>query len=130
VFIDEPLTIFHNDYTRHRVTRRIDWQYSRQWAMDNRSLFTAKAFGFFLVIFCVNPAAQQGASWLELKSLLQEVWQYGKLTPKLLGLCILYVGVYPRVSKALSARKRVSMLYRVRSFIRLRPSAAKAAHGG
>jgi glycosyltransferase involved in cell wall biosynthesis len=114
-FVEQPLAIFHNDYSRQRVTKRIDWQYSRQWAMLNRHLFTDKAFGFFLVIFCLNPAAQQGVAWPELRGLLQEVRNYGRMTPKLIGLCFLYVCVYPRVSKALSPRKRTRMLYRVRS---------------
>jgi glycosyltransferase involved in cell wall biosynthesis len=118
VFIAEPLTIFHNDQARHRVTKRIDWEYCRQWAMANRHLFTAKAFGFFLVIYCLNPAAQQGATWPELRRLLQETWSFGKITPKLLTLCLLYVCVYPWVSKALFPRKRASMLYQVRSLVR------------
>lgn len=118
VFITEPLTIFHNDQARQRVTKRIDWQYSRQWAMDNRHLFTKKAFGFFLVIYCLNPAAQQGAAWSELRRLLRETWSLGKITPKLMMLCFLYVCVYPWVSKVLFPRQRASMLYQVRSLVR------------
>jgi glycosyltransferase involved in cell wall biosynthesis len=118
VFVVEPLTIFHNEPARERVTRRIDWQYCRQWALAHRHLFTKKAFGFFLVIFCVNPAAQQGAKWPEMKCLFEEVRRHGKLTPKLVGLCFLYVCVYPWVSKALLPRRRASMLYQVRSLLR------------
>jgi glycosyltransferase involved in cell wall biosynthesis len=118
VFIAEPMTIFHNDQARQRVTKRIDWQYCREWAMANRHLFTPKAFGFFLLIFCVNPAAQQGAAWPELGGLIQEIRRYGKITPKLMGLCFLYVCVYPWVSKLLIPRRRASMLYQVRSFVR------------
>jgi glycosyltransferase involved in cell wall biosynthesis len=118
MFVNEPLTIFHNDQTRHRVTKRIDWQYSRQWAMDNRHLFTEKAFGFFLVIYCLNPAAQQGAAWPELRRLLRETWSFGKITPKLMMLCFLYVCVYPWVGKVLFPRQRASMLYQVRSLVR------------
>ncbi len=127
VFVDEPLTIFYNETTRQRVTKRIDWQYCRQWAMDNRPLFSAKAFGFFLVIYCLNPAAQQGVTWSEVKSLLQQVWRYGRPTPKLIGLCFLYVCVYPSIGKILSSRKRGKLLYRVRSAVNRYPSAAKAA---
>ena len=116
-FVAEPLAIFHNDYSRQRVTKRIDWQYSRQWAILNRHLFTDKAFGFFLVIFCLNPAAQQAVAWPELKSLLREVRDYGRMTPKLIGLCFLYVCVYPRASKSLSPRKRTRMLYQFRSLV-------------
>jgi glycosyltransferase involved in cell wall biosynthesis len=125
VFVAKPLAIFHNDYSRQRVTKRIDWQYSRQWAMLNRHLFTAKSLGFFLVIFCLNPAAQQAVPWPELKGLLHDVRSYGKLTPKLISLCFTYVCVYPLVSKALSPRKRTRLLYQLRSLMLRRPPLAK-----
>jgi glycosyltransferase involved in cell wall biosynthesis len=118
LFVEQPLTIFHNDHGRHRVTKRMDWQYSRQWAMDNRHLFTPIAFGFFLVIFCLNTAAQQGVSWGELQSVLKDVWRYGKITPKLMSLSFLYVMVYPWVGKVLTPRERASMLYHVRNLVR------------
>ena len=126
VFVAEPLVIFHNEQTRQRVTKRIDWQYCRQWAMESRHLFTQKAFGFFLVIYCINPAAQQGAAWREMKPVLDEARRFGKLTAKLLGLCFLYVCVYPWVAKVVSRRKQMSMLYRVRSMVRRQPAAVLA----
>jgi glycosyltransferase involved in cell wall biosynthesis len=130
VFLAEPLTIFHNEQTRQRVTKRIDWQYCRQWAMENRHLFTQKAFGFFLVIYCINPAAQQGAAWRELKPVLEEARRFGKVTAKLVGLCFLYLCVYPWVGKVVPRRKQMSLLYRVRSIVRRQPAAVKAAHTG
>ena len=129
-FVDEPLAIFHNDSSRPRVTKRIDWQYSRQWAIVNRHLFTAKGFGFFLVIFCINPAAQQAVPWQEIKSMLQEVRSYGKITPKLIGLCFLYVCVYPRIGKALSPRARSRMLYRLRTLLQRDESTVKTVQAG
>ena len=126
VFVAEPLVIFHNEQTRQRVTKRIDWQYCRQWAMESRHLFTQKAFGFFLVIYCINPAAQQGAAWREMKPVLDEARRFGKLTAKLVGLCFLYVCVYPWVGKVVSRRKQMSMLYRVRSMVRRQPAAVLA----
>ena len=118
LFIDEPLTIFHNDHARGRVAKRTDWQHSFHWAMANRQLFTRKAFGFFLVVDCINRAAQQGLAWQEMKGLLKEVPRYGKLTPKLFGLCLLYIFVYPSIGRVLSPRKRATMLYNVRSLAR------------
>jgi glycosyltransferase involved in cell wall biosynthesis len=130
VFLAEPLTIFHNEHTRQRVTKRMDWQYCRQWAMENRRLFTQKAFGFFLVIYCINPAAQQGAAWRELKPIVEEARRFGNLTAKLVGLCFLYVCVYPWVGKVVSRRKQMSLLYRVRSFVKRQPARAGAAQAG
>jgi glycosyltransferase involved in cell wall biosynthesis len=118
LFIQEPLTIFHNDQGRQRVTKRIDWQYSFRWAMKNRHLFTPKALGFFIAIYCINPAAQQHAPWSGLRVMFKAIGRYSKTTPKLLGLCFLYVLVYPAVGKVLSPRKRATMLYQMRSLVR------------
>ena len=115
-FVDEPLTIFHNDVGRARVAKKIDWQFSRDWAMRNRNLFTKQAFAFFLIIYCVNPAAQNGASWSELRSLLADCRRFGKISPKLLWLYFLYTLVYPFVAKCLSVERRKSLLYKVTSF--------------
>ena len=115
-FVQEPLTIFHNDLGRARVAKRIDWQFSRDWAMHNRELFTKRAFAFFLVVYCVNPAAHEGASGSELRSLLADCRRYGKITPKLLWLYFLYTLVYPVVAKFLSVERRKALLYKVTTF--------------
>ena len=120
LLVDEPLTIFHNDHARERVTKSLDWKYFYHWAMENRELFTRKAFGFFLVVFCVNPAAQQGASWAELRSLLGTCRRHGKITPKLLWLFSLYTLVYPAVGRLLSLERRKALLYKVTNFARVR----------
>jgi glycosyltransferase involved in cell wall biosynthesis len=118
LFVDEPLAIFHNDYARDRLATWIDWQYSYRWAMQNRHLFTRKAFGFFLVIYCVNPAAQQGAGWSELRSLLRDCRRYGRTTLKLFWLYALYTLIYPIVRKILPAERRKTWLYKVIHFAR------------
>jgi glycosyltransferase involved in cell wall biosynthesis len=118
LFLQEPLTIFHNDQGRQRVTKKIDWRYSFRWAMKNRPLFTPKALGFFIAIYCINPAAQQQAPWSGLRLMFKAIGRYSKPTPKLLGLCFLYVLVYPAVGKVLSPRKRATMLYQMRSLVR------------
>jgi glycosyltransferase involved in cell wall biosynthesis len=118
LFLQEPLTIFHNDQGRQRVTKKIDWRYSFRWAMRNRPLFTPKALGFFIAIYCINPAAQQRAPWSGLRLMFKAIGRYSKTTPKLLGLCFLYVLVYPAVGKVLSPRKRATMLYQMRSLVR------------
>ena len=117
-FVTEPLTVFHNDIARARVAKRIDWKFSYDWAMSNRSFFTKKAFGFFLVVYCVNPAAQQGASRSELRSLMADCRRYGKISAKLLWLYSLYTLVYPAVAKLLSAERRKALLYKVTNLAR------------
>ena len=118
LFLQEPLTIFHNDQGRQRVTKKIDWRYSFRWAMRNRPLFTPKALGFFIAIYCINPAAQQQAPWSGLRLMFKAIGRYSKTTPKLLGLCFLYVLIYPSVGKVLSPRRRATMLYQMRSLVR------------
>jgi glycosyltransferase involved in cell wall biosynthesis len=117
-FVEEPLTVFHNDSGRQRVTKKIDWDYSFHWAMRNRHLFTRKAFGFFVAVYCINPAAQQHTPWSSLRPLFGAMFRNGKATPKLLGLCFLYTVVYPSVGKLISPRTRASMLYHARSLVR------------
>ena len=117
-FVEEALTIFHNDSGRQRVTKRIDWSYSFRWALRNRRLFTRKAFGFFVAIYCINPAAQQRTPWTSLRPMLRAMMRYGTSTPKLMGLCFLYVMVYPTVGRVISSRTRASMLYQVRTLVR------------
>ena len=117
-FVEEPLTIFHNDSGRQRVTKKIDWDYSFHWAMRNRHLFSRKAFGFFVAIYCINPAAQQRTPLPALRPLFRAMMRHGQVTPKLLGLCFLYTAIYPAVGRIMSPRARASMLYHVRNLVR------------
>jgi glycosyltransferase involved in cell wall biosynthesis len=126
VFVEEALTLFHNELTRQRVSKRVDWLYCRNWAIANRDLFTTKALAFFLVIYCINPAAQQGASLAEIRQLLSDVSQHGGWNSKLAVLSFLYICVYPWVGKALPRRKQVSMLYNALRVVR-RPQQAEPA---
>jgi glycosyltransferase involved in cell wall biosynthesis len=118
--VNEPLTIFHNDQARERVAKKVDWQYCYQWAMKNRCLFTKKGLAFFLVIYCVNPAARQGATRSQLWALLRDCRQFGKINLKLLWLYFLYTMVYPTASRLLSFERRKSWLYRLTNFARMR----------
>ena len=120
LFVDEPLTIFHNDHARDRVAKAVDWHYSHGWATKNRDLFTRKALGFFIVIHCVNPAAQQGAGWNELSYLFRECRRWGKINSKLVLLCALYTFIYPAVSRMLPTERRRSLLYKATNRARAR----------
>ena len=116
--VNEPLSIFHNDSGRDRVTKKIDWRYSRDWALNNRHLFTPKALGFFLVTYCVNPAARQHESWRNIMLLLQQCFRYGQVNVKLLCLFTLYSCVYPSLTGKLSLKQRQTLLYRVTSALK------------
>lgn len=118
LFVDQPLAIFHNEHSRQRLAKADNWQHSLRWGMANRNLFTPKAFGFFLVVDCINRAAQQGVPWSTIRQLLTEVQACREVTPKLLFLCFLYLFVYPWIAKIFSPRRRASILYQARSLVR------------
>jgi glycosyltransferase involved in cell wall biosynthesis len=115
LFVREPLTVFNNEKSRERITKKIDWQFSYEWGMKNLRLFTPKSFAFFLVIFCVNPASRQGAAWAVRFNLLKDCFRFGRVTPKLLVLYFLYTAIYPILGKILSPRTRSVLLYRLKT---------------
>lgn len=115
LFVREPLTVFNNEKSRERITKKLDWRSSYRWGLENMRLFTPKSFAFFLVIFCVNPASRQGDPWAERLSMLKDCFRFGKVTPKLLTLYFLYTVIYPNLGKLISARARSVLLYRVKT---------------
>lgn len=111
-FVEEPLTIFHNEDVRNRVTKAIDWRFSYNWAMQNRRLFTPKAFAAFLIIYCINPASQQGEPLRERMRVFKQCFQLGKMDGRLMILFVLYNSVYTAMSKFLSRRAKAMFLYK------------------
>lgn len=111
VLISEPLALFHNEDTRARVAKNIDWRYSYSWGTANRAFFTPEAFSFFLIIYCVNPAARQNAPLRELFSILKECRQFGRLTAKVLFLFFLYVFIYPTLRSLVPMTTQRRFLY-------------------
>jgi glycosyltransferase involved in cell wall biosynthesis len=111
--VKEPLVLFYNEDTRERITRKIDWRFSYDWAMSNQALFTPKALSFFLIIYCLNPAARQKTSWRELLSIYKDASTYGNLTLKAIFLSVLYVFVYPGVRSLISMPTQKRFIYRL-----------------
>ena len=116
--IHEPLTIFYNDSSRQRVGKSANWRYSADWATKHQSLFTPKAFAFFIVVFCVNPAAREGAPRREVMRMVRLALSSRCLSPKLFWLICLYTLVYPTAGRILSPNRRQAMLYRLATFLR------------
>jgi hypothetical protein len=81
--------------------------------MKNRHRLTRKAFGFYIVVLCVNSAVQQHATSGEIVSLLKTLVRYGKLSARLVSLCFLYICVYPWIRRAVSPQKLTATLYYV-----------------
>jgi glycosyltransferase involved in cell wall biosynthesis len=109
--VEEPLTIFYNERKRKRVTSGSEWQMCRDWAIDNRGLFTKPALSTYLAILPMNMAAQDRADWGAMRSLLGDCRKYGSLNLKTLWLFLLYGVLYPYLRKVMAPGVRKKAVY-------------------
>jgi glycosyltransferase involved in cell wall biosynthesis len=109
--VPETLSIFYNDSKRKRITQALDWKDSYTWAMENRDLFTPRAFATFLAIMCMNHAARAHGEWSIMRSLLSDARRYGSLSVKVVWLFFLYGMIYGRLRSLFSPELRKSLLY-------------------
>jgi glycosyltransferase involved in cell wall biosynthesis len=109
--VPEPLTIFYNERKRKRVTSGSEWQMCRDWAIENRALFTPAALSTCLAILPMNMAAQEGADWGAMRSLLADCRKFGKLNLKTLWLFTLYGVLYPYLRKIMAPGMRKKAVY-------------------
>ncbi|TCK75802.1 glycosyltransferase family 2 protein [Acidipila rosea] len=119
--VQEPLSIFHNEVKRKRITQVPDWKDSYNWAMHNKHLFTPQALSCFLAIMCMNHAGKGGMQWRVFFTLLRDCRTYGRITPKVVWLLVLYGLVYPNLRQFISPERRQAMLYRASSAGRSTP---------
>jgi glycosyltransferase involved in cell wall biosynthesis len=110
--VSEPLSIFYNEPKRVRITQALDWKDSYNWAMGNREMFTPRALASFLAIMCMNHAGKSGVQFPVFWSLLKDCAKYGKLTPKILWLMVLYGLVYPNLRQFISPERRKALMYK------------------
>jgi glycosyltransferase involved in cell wall biosynthesis len=118
-FVPEPLAIFHNDVGRDRVTKNVNWKYSYDWAMRNRTIFSPKGLAFFIVVFCINPAARQDVELRVLLSMLRDCRRFGRLTPKLLWLFCLYTVTHKVLRKLIGPVRSDAAIFRIRETTKL-----------
>jgi hypothetical protein len=109
--VPEPLTIFYNERKRKRVTSGSEWQMCRDWAVENRALFTPAALSTCLAILPMNMAAQEGADWGAMRSLLADCRKFGKLNLKTIWLFTLYGVLYPYLRKIMAPGMRKKAVY-------------------
>jgi len=69
--LQDPLVVYYMD-SANTVSRKPDWEYLYLWARSNRSLFTDRAYSFFLATQCVPRAAQQKEPFAVFTKLLRE----------------------------------------------------------
>jgi glycosyltransferase involved in cell wall biosynthesis len=127
--VREPLSIFHNEPKRKRITQDQDWQDCRTWALDHREIFTGQALSSYLIIMCVNHAAQNGSNWKTLKSLFRDCRTYGAMNLKILWLFALYGVLYPRLRRLITPGLRKKLVYYGSMVNILKRSAIKPREG-
>ena len=97
----EPLVVFHVEGQRKSVGRAADWQFSYRWAVENRRLFTTRAFQSFVATECAPQAARSGASSAERLHLLRALFADGRPSVKTLLLCIAFLLVPQQVRRGM-----------------------------
>ncbi|MDQ1692940.1 MAG: hypothetical protein QOH85_475 [Acidobacteriaceae bacterium] len=88
--IPEPLTIFHDDMRPGRVSRKADWRFHYQWALNNRTYFTRRALAFFLLTTCIHDAVANDEPLGVVGFLLKESFRLGNPNPLALAFFLYY----------------------------------------
>ena len=74
---DEPLTIWHIEASRTRVSNHDDWRWALRYIRERRHLMTARAYGAFVMTMVSASAAKQG-DWSAFIPLLREAYARGR----------------------------------------------------
>ena len=102
--VPEILAIFHNEENSGRIGSNLDWEYSRDWAVDNRFLFTRRAISVFLSSYCLQVAMAQRAGFEAVYRLARDCVKYGKTTPLVAWFFLRYAMLTPIVKPMTPAR--------------------------
>ena len=117
--VPEVLSIFYNERKRTRITQHHAWEDCRNWAVENRELFTPQALSSYLAIMPMNLAAQSDAGSKVKWSIIQDCRRYGALNVKIISLLALYGYIYPLLRRTMTPALRKKALYYASA---LRPS--------
>jgi len=98
--VAEPLSIYYNLKDGTRESETTLWPHPLKWAVQNRILFTPRAFPFFVARLCVN-ARRSGEPLSVFFFLVGEAFKYGTPTPKSLAYFIAYWFLPPDTLKAM-----------------------------
>ena len=77
---EEPLLTWYMEHNRPRISTRPDWKASRDWAHENRELFSERGYAAFMLHVASSAAASQH-EWRAFGSLLRYASRYGKPRP-------------------------------------------------
>jgi glycosyltransferase involved in cell wall biosynthesis len=87
--VDRPLSVYYNYKDGTRESETTPWEKPLRWAVDNRELFTPRAFPFYVARIGVN-ARQAGEPISVLFRLLRTASLYGSLNAKSLAYFFAY----------------------------------------
>jgi glycosyltransferase involved in cell wall biosynthesis len=113
VVLPEALVAYYIDEQRDTVSRKPDWAYLHKWAVENRVLFTPRAFSFFIATQCVPRAAKQREPIGVFFRLFRECILDGSASAMCLFLCSLFwfvpENVRRRIRDTLSGVRRQAL---------------------
>ena len=87
--VEQPLSIYYNMKTGNRESETTPWHHPLQWAVRNHTLFSRRAFPFFVARLCVN-ARKAGEPIYIFFHLLAKARKYGDLTPRVIAYFFAY----------------------------------------
>lgn len=76
----EPLSVWYIEEDRARISNSTDGEYSLAWVRERRHLFTAKAYGSF-ILWMVSANAAKAKNGTTFWSLLREAKRHGRIRP-------------------------------------------------
>jgi glycosyltransferase involved in cell wall biosynthesis len=113
--VPKILAIFHNEQTPKRVSSTVDWEYTFEWALANKGLFTRAALGAFLSTVCMGIVMKQPGAYRNAGKLVRACFAHAAITPKVLGLLfrnMILVPTYRWLSPDFVVKATARLIYR------------------
>lgn len=115
VILKKVLAIFHNEGKTQRIGSSTDWEYTFQWAVSNKDLFTPRALAVFFSTVCLGIVMKQPAASKNALILWRACLKHGAISPLVVGiffrnLCL--VPAYRRLSPNWVMRRASTIIYR------------------
>jgi glycosyltransferase involved in cell wall biosynthesis len=84
LWVPLPLSIYWAPEKKgSSVSTSIDWKFSANWAKENLSRMTRRAYAMFMVRICLRGAAESGASLPDLLGVIRELSSVGRTDARL-----------------------------------------------
>ncbi|MGI4755379.1 MAG: glycosyltransferase family 2 protein [Janthinobacterium lividum] len=84
-WVAEPLTIYHCETSKDRLSTHTEWRGRYQWYLDNPSLLTRKAVPFYIAMLCIPEARSSPTPVAACTFLVKEAMSRGKMSISAIG---------------------------------------------